>query len=234
MKITIENQSALLLGSGEGYGTLIDTDIVFSEVGLPVFPAKRLKGLLRESLTEVVEMLEQSGWKNNKLGYLADMVGQLFGVSGESEGSVLRFFDLTLDLDGNTTEWLNWAFVLEDSPIHAEWVSNSLTELRRQTAIEVSGDAKGVAKDNTLRSMRVLCPGRVFEGNLASTRDLSPDEKYLLVLACANLRRAGSKRNRGFGEIKCLLIDEQKDLLAEALDMVRKNLLKGGQMNVCC
>ena len=41
--VTISLESNCLLGSGEGWGSVVDADIVFDNIGLPYFPARRLK-----------------------------------------------------------------------------------------------------------------------------------------------------------------------------------------------
>ena len=48
---TIEIQliSDAIIGSGEGFGSLIDTDIVFDGLGVPFIPARRIKGCLRDA-----------------------------------------------------------------------------------------------------------------------------------------------------------------------------------------
>lgn len=50
-----------LVGSGTGYGPLIDTDIVFDENGIPFIPAKRIKGCLRDSAIEICKYFEKAG-----------------------------------------------------------------------------------------------------------------------------------------------------------------------------
>ena len=45
MKITIKLLSDALINSGEGFGAIIDSDVVFDDIGLPYIPAKRIKGL---------------------------------------------------------------------------------------------------------------------------------------------------------------------------------------------
>ena len=52
--------SPALTASGEGFGAIIDTDIVFDETGLPYIPAKRIKGCLLDSASEVEEMFSKS------------------------------------------------------------------------------------------------------------------------------------------------------------------------------
>lgn len=40
----LELLSDTLIGSGEGWGATIDTDVVFDDFGLPYIPARRVKG----------------------------------------------------------------------------------------------------------------------------------------------------------------------------------------------
>jgi len=54
--LVIALKSYTLIGSGEGYGSVIDTDAIFDNYGLPYIPARRIKGLLRESALEISEM----------------------------------------------------------------------------------------------------------------------------------------------------------------------------------
>ena len=58
--LRIEALSPLALTSGKADVTL-DSAIVHDKYGIPLFPAKRLRGLLYESAVEVAEMAELSG-----------------------------------------------------------------------------------------------------------------------------------------------------------------------------
>ena len=40
--VQIQLLSDTLIGTAEGYGTVIDKDSVFDEVGLPIIPGKRI------------------------------------------------------------------------------------------------------------------------------------------------------------------------------------------------
>jgi CRISPR/Cas system CMR subunit Cmr4 (Cas7 group RAMP superfamily) len=60
-RLELHLESPVLIGSGEGWGSVIDTDVVFDEVGLPFIPARRVKGVLRESTLELLEMFVISG-----------------------------------------------------------------------------------------------------------------------------------------------------------------------------
>ena len=55
MKAKIELLSDLCTSAGDGQASIVDTEVCFDDFGLPFIPAKRLKGLLKESLIEVLE-----------------------------------------------------------------------------------------------------------------------------------------------------------------------------------
>ena len=84
-KLNLKLLSDTLIGSGEGWGAIIDNDIVFDDFGLPYIPARRVKGCLRESALEVMEMFEQSGISFASRGD----IGTLFGKPGQSESGAL-------------------------------------------------------------------------------------------------------------------------------------------------
>lgn len=56
MKITIKLLSDLCTASGETHNSMVDTDIVYDEYGIPYIPAKRIKGCIREAALEMMEM----------------------------------------------------------------------------------------------------------------------------------------------------------------------------------
>ena len=51
--LEIQLQSPLTSASGEGRVGLVDRDIAFDELGLPILPGKRLKGLWRDAYRNV-------------------------------------------------------------------------------------------------------------------------------------------------------------------------------------
>ena len=56
MKITIKLLSDLCTASGETHNSMVDTDIVYDEYGIPYIPAKRIKGCIREAALEMMEI----------------------------------------------------------------------------------------------------------------------------------------------------------------------------------
>lgn len=198
-----------MLGSGSGRGSLIDSDIVFDDNGLPFFPARRLKGLLRESATEVLEMLDQAGLK----GFLSITIEEIFGSPTCS--SAIRIHNLYPQDYTETVKCLNYFGQEFPHLINKAAVMNALTSIRQQTAI----DEQGHARDNSLRTIRVLNPQFCFQGKIEVLKSEWQEEiEALLALSCQNLKRAGSGRNRGWGDISCrILSDDGIDLGQKAM-----------------
>ena len=62
----------------------------------------------------------------------------------------------------------------------------------------------GLAKEGSLHNMRVVDSGNSFYGRI-HMNNVTEKAITLIVLALRNLRGAGLKRNRGFGEIECIV-----------------------------
>ena len=207
--VTIKVKSPLHLSSGRA-DVNVDTDIVHDHLGLPYFPARRFKGLLYESALETAEMMEMSG-----LGIInTQMVEELFRHRADSPaGLILQDFHLP-NYDDLTHQWscLQKEFA---NVIRPEDVLSAYTNLRTQTAL----DKNGVAKDSSLRTIRVLDLSSVaFVGDII----LQGGAKYKQILAFAlqNLTSAGGHRHRGFGNIECSM-DGQTEIIRDALSGVK-------------
>ena len=195
MKIEIELLSPLQLSSGRE-DIIHDSDAVHDSYGVPYFPGKRLKGLLYESALELVEM----GAKFNKRD-----IDILFGNIGETRIRIDNFY-LKGSTEAEDAEKIrsSWSYLENKYPeiFNTENVWQSYTEVRHQTKID---EATGTAEDESLRNMRVVQKGLAFIGDiylLAGANRINDDES-IVEQALLNLRFAGSKRNRGFGRIKC-------------------------------
>jgi len=207
LKITLKSPS--LIGSGEGFGSIIDSDIVFDEIGIPYIPAKRIKGCLRDSAIEICEIFEMAGInilnlnKEKDSGNKYSIVSSVFGKQGSDTPSPVYFSNLTIEEYNNIKEWLAYFINKYKDLISPASITEYFTEIRQQTAI----GEDGVAKAHNLRTIRVARKGLVFEGKINIESD---DEEYLKLLffACKNFRRMGTKRNRGYGKIECKLYDE--------------------------
>lgn len=197
MTIKIELLSPLQLSSGRE-DIIHDSDAVHDSYGVPYFPGKRLKGLLYESALELVEM----GAKFNKRD-----IDILFGNIGETRIRIDNFY-LQGSTEAEDAEKIrsSWSYLENKYPeiFNTENVWQSYTEVRHQTKID---EATGTAEDKSLRNMRVVQVQKelAFVGDiylLAGANRINDDEN-IVEQALLNLRFAGSKRNRGFGRIKC-------------------------------
>lgn len=205
LKLQIELITPCLIGSGTGYGSLIDTDIVFDELGIPYIPAKRVKGCLRDSAIGLLDAFDLAGFSC----FNESIINKTFGIPGEEKPAAVYFSDLAIKGYRDIQKWLEIFF--NDSKyngiVNHEAILSYFTEIRQQTAI----DKTGVAKPNSLRIIRVLKKGIIFEG---SVDILEPDEKIpkVLSLSASNLRHMGTKRTRGFGFVSCRVFDNNNEL----------------------
>lgn len=217
LKLKLNLISASLIGSAHGFGTIIDSDIVYDDFGIPYVPSKRIKGCLRDSALEVCEIFEQAKIEIFDLSRKGDsfqIVDFLFGRAGDEKPAPLIISNLYPPDYENLRQWLLYLTENYGSYFHHEAVLNYFTEIRQQTSI----DEKGVCKEGSLRTVRVLSRGFEFEGTVQlldfpySSPYSLEDFTILLYFATINLRRFGSKRTRGFGEIKCQLFEGDNKL----------------------
>lgn len=211
--------SDALIGSGEGWGANIDSDMVFDEFGLPYIPARRIKGNLRESALEVVEMFEKS--EINAAS--SKDIDTLFGKPGQDRPAPISFSNLYLADYKSNREWMDWLIRQHPNNFSREIVLNTFSSIRQQTSIS----DEGTAKENSLRTLRVLKKDHVFFGNV--TFDpifdlIDNDQLSLLAFSALNLRHLGTSRNRGLGSVKCCLMDEKGPLDGEYLKYLENKI----------
>lgn len=216
--LSIKLLSDALINSGEGFGAIIDSDVVFDDVGLPYIPAKRIKGCLRDAAREVCEMLKNAQvisflnlYKPEDGEY--QIIEKVFGAPGGESPAPVYFSHLTIDDYEKNRQWLEYLRNTYTKERHGtgiltrDSILTTFTIIRQQTAI----NNEGVADDHSLRTIRVLKKGIVFHGEI-HTLENDPNIEKLLALGCLNLRRLGTKRNRGFGEVECRLLDGTREV----------------------
>ena len=193
--VRIQTLSPMHLGSGRAQ-VVLDAEIVHDDCGLPYFPAKRFKGLLYESAVEVAEMMDACGAP----GDLRAEIDVLFrhGASGEAQ---IVVHDFHMESAEKIRE--DWRRLLRSYPeiLRAEDVLELYTTVRYRTKIDPE---TGTAEDTSLRNLRLLKENVAFDGTIRLEHP-TPRHWGIIALALRNLRRAGGKRNRGFGKIKCTL-----------------------------
>lgn len=222
----VELQSPVLPGSGDGFGSIVDQDLIYDDLGLPYLPARRFKGLLRESAAEVLEMLSGAGIE----GLGETELYSLFGSVDQAPALCLD--NLYLPEYDETRQFL-MNLMARGYSVPQYSVISCFSTIRHQTAI----DENGIARTGSLRSFRVLDPDLLRSGDdlsapaFSSPAEISrPDLKLLVLLglAAANLRFIGSSRNRGLGAVNCRLADAHgQDLVSWSLRMLEKTLENG-------
>ena len=198
--LRLELLSPALIGSGEGYGAIIDTDIVYDDVGIPYIPSKRVKGCLLDAAKDVQDLFELAKIDESL------KIEETFGFPGAESSAPVYFSNLAIKDYKINKDWLKYFLSKEtyQDLISKESILKTFTEKRQQTAI----NAAGVAFEHSLRTIRLVKKSTVFYGNVFIE---SHDDAIVqtLLLACLNLRRLGTKRNRGFGDVRCTLLEEE-------------------------
>ena len=191
-KLKITLKSDLISGSGYSYAGTIDSDVVYDEVGVPYLPARRIKGCLKDACKDI-------GVDGNKL----------FGEIGLNKpcpvvidnAYIVNYDEIKKELIENIGK-LN---------INRQEVLEQFAHIVAQTSID---EKTSTAKDNTLRYTRAINHYSPFNQNeelifFANVEydDVNKEALYDVVRA---FRHTGLNRNRGFGNIRCEIIDEKE------------------------
>jgi hypothetical protein len=198
-------KSDATFGRGEGVVGLVDEEVEHDELGFPYLRGRTLKGLLVEEAANLLYALRQQESANYKPFVTA--ADTLFGKPGTmaEETGILRVGDARLpkplrDMIRFQKSRHN------DNPTRLD-VLESLTDIRRQTAL----DETGRPDEGSLRSMRVVLRQTSFESILHLPRQPKEIELALLGAATLAFQRAGTGRNRGRGALTAQMLDENRN-----------------------
>ncbi|NJN98270.1 MAG: RAMP superfamily protein [Anaerolineales bacterium] len=190
-------------GRGDGVAGLLNTEVDHDEYGLPFLRGRALKGLLVYECADILFALKQQGQEMTRWYAAARF---LFGEPGSNLQGQAQLYVGNACLPAELQQTL----MIRHAPLKAAEaaqfrteVLNALTTIRRQTAVEIDG----VAKDNSLRAIRLIIRETQFEAPLTflSEIEVVPLAKGLLAACVKSLRRAGTSRSRGPGLIKAEL-----------------------------
>lgn len=203
LELHLKLLSDATFGRGDGVAGLVDQEVEHDpNLGLPFLRGRTLKGLLVE---ECANILYATGGlpAHSRLEAAAQF---LFGQPGSTlvEEGFLHVGSAQLPAPLRQAV----AADIEAKRLTPAAVLESLTDIRRQTAVEESG----APDEGSLRSMRVVLRHTEFIAPLRFQRPPSADALALLAACAAALRRAGTGRNRGRGRLETTLIhptDEQ-------------------------
>ena len=187
MKIIIKLLSDLCTCSGETYNSMVDMDVVYDENGIPYIPAKRIKGCIREAALEMVEIgiIEKKQYE------------RIFGKEGNSRAA----FTLS---NAYITGYSESVEALQACS-HRELVSqqnvlNQYTYMRTQTSVDLE---TGVADENSLRTLRVVKKGLVFEADCEVCDQTENLEVFKQAVSL--VKHMGMSRTRGLGLVNLTL-----------------------------
>ncbi|MEZ4673352.1 MAG: hypothetical protein R2932_03810 [Caldilineaceae bacterium] len=196
--LTFTLQSDTAFGRGDGVAGFLDQEVQHDIYGCPYLGGKALKGILVNECADILAALPdamQERWQATAL-YLLGRPGSTHEVTPKmqiGDACLPQGLRQAIQADINSSR----------PSLSREDVLHSLTALRRQTAID---DKIGVAKDSSLRTIRVIVRETLFEARLQFVEaDMATHQPQALMLlaACAKaLRRVGTGRNRGLGRIK--------------------------------
>lgn len=201
-ELEITLQSDICIGNGYAFFGTIDTDVVYDRNGLPFLPARRLKGVLRES----AEFLRQVGLLQEDEG---SSIEDIFGCSNSQNsngiqvgnGYINNFDEISKNLDKLKKE-----NILEEL-LSKEKILDLFTSVKAQTRIK-----DGVAYDNSLRFIRVINQYTAMEQRKDKPLKFTAGIRYknkkswkdnLEIIAKAT-RNIGINRNRGLGSVTCV------------------------------
>lgn len=196
--LQIQLLSDTTFGRGDGVVGEVDAEIQHDELGLPVISGRSLKGLLVNGAAEILSVLSRK--QQERWNLVAE---RLFGISGQTQkpSDLLTIGNATFAPD--LVEYLHY----EDA-LSREEILNSVTAIRRQTALNVE---TGVPKDESLRSMRVVLREQSFYAPLQFSNDPSESEKAFFAACVYSLRRMGTGRTRGRGCVAVCITDAPQE-----------------------
>jgi hypothetical protein len=173
----------------------VDTDAVFDDYGFPYIPAKRLKGCIRESCLELEEFgVIPTGSVTGIFGQEGDSPS-LFSLS---DAYPEHYEDLLSDLAGETDRILTGY--------------QNVTGLYSYTRAQTSLDPQtGAAQKNSLRTIRVVKKGMVFEAELILSPKMTQKKIEDLKLSAELVTHMGIHRTRGLGTVKITFPEAKKE-----------------------
>ena len=194
--LEIKLLSSLSSAAGVGRVGLVDRDIAFDDLGLPIIPGRRIKGLWREAYRDVTDAWQQNGEKYTP-------IEKIFGDSGggyDDRNACIHIANAELENASSLKKWLEYLQHHKIQKLHADDVVQQYATVRAQTAIDRKS---GAAKENTLRFTRTLKPVYVFRAPVRFTATPNTELENALALGAAALQHMGTARTRGLGRVQC-------------------------------
>lgn len=205
-------------GRGDGVAGIVDQEVEQDRYGFPFLRGRTLKGLLREECDNLIVNLtaQQDHWWGISAKLFGTPGSDLSGIARMQVGDAVLPTNLRQSVAAQIQQE-QYGSLTNHKPLTATAILESLTTLRRQTAIDA---VKGSADNRSLRTHRVILRSLEFTADLdLQMRDSDPSDSLTLLAAGAlALRRVGSGRNRGRGHIRCTLWQNSIDITTQYCD----------------
>jgi CRISPR/Cas system CSM-associated protein Csm3 (group 7 of RAMP superfamily) len=192
-------------GRGEGLAGLVDQEVDHDRYGLPYLRGRSLKGLLNEECANILYALEQTGADHTRWKHAAQ---RLLGGPGSTLTSNASLRVGSARLPDDLRLAVRQALEAENSTLRPADILDSLTAIRRQTAVD---EKTGAPDAHTLRAARVVLRQTSFRARLTFPNGKQDDDLPLLAACALALRRIGTSRNRGRGRMHTTLHEDQQD-----------------------
>ncbi len=174
-KLIIELKSDAAIASGIGKGLAVDLDVCTDSLGYPYIPARRIKGLIKDSAREI-----------NNQEYFNNLFGKELacGIANSSTSANLIIKDAVIKH--------------KDTSEPSNIIKDKYVSLRTFTSID---QTTGEVKDGSLRTINVVNKGTEFESIL----EFDEKYLQFLIEAISLVHHLGVHRNRGLGYVKMTL-----------------------------
>jgi len=207
--ITVELLSDATFFRGTGTAGEVDLEVAHDELGLPMIPARTLRGLLRESWLAILP----------HFSHLRSAARDVLGPAGDttpSGGGRLQIDNA--QVPDALRRWVEWAVRRDRHPVLPSEILRAFTSVRRQTA---RSRATGGPETGTLRASRVALRTLVLEAPI-ETPGFREEHWEALALACLGVRHAGIGRNRGRGHVRLHLLRDSRDVTHDLAKRLRE------------
>ena len=200
LKLEFQLLSPATFGRGDGLPGVVDAEVEHDQHGFPFLRGRSLRGLLAEEMRGLLYVLDLEN--NPRWGLACD---RLLGTDGAMlhRSGIMRISDGTLPKA--VRQLIADATDERKGDVTRSMVLESLTAIRRQTAM----NPFGAPESTSLRAIRVILRGTIFESTFAFDQALQPLEKALLAASVMAWRRAGTARNRGRGRLRAWIKSDE-------------------------
>ena len=192
--LKIKLLSDMCCGTGEGDGIRQDISSTYDKNGFPIIYGRRLKGLLRDK----VEFMQERG-------YIAEGMSEKIFGTGYFKGNI-RVGNAQLSNINELKEELECLTDEQRKIINPTSIEEIYTVNRYSTAID-----NGIAKEHSLRIVGMFPKGIEFKAVIEMDFSKDSDEFTVISDACKLLRNMGVGRNRGYGEVRCELSEDEEN-----------------------